>query len=79
MYKFTERQAKEMHVRNWMIKAGVCLLAAVSLLTGCDKKSEMVPAETSPAPKPVVIGFSQLGAESDWRSANTQSMKTRCV
>lgn len=24
----------------------------------------------------VVIGFSQLGAESDWRSANTESMKT---
>lgn len=24
----------------------------------------------------IVIGFSQLGAESDWRSANTESMKT---
>ena len=24
----------------------------------------------------IVVGFSQLGAESDWRSANTQSMKT---
>ena len=76
MYKFTERREKEMRLQNRILKAGICLLAAVSLLTGCDKKSEMVPAETSPAPKPVVIGFSQLGAESDWRSANTQSMKT---
>ena len=24
----------------------------------------------------IVVGFSQLGAESDWRSANTESMKT---
>ena len=26
--------------------------------------------------EPIVVGFSQLGAESDWRSANTQSMKS---
>ena len=25
--------------------------------------------------KRIVVGFSQLGAESDWRSANTDSMK----
>ena len=30
---------------------------------------------TQEVPKSTVIGFSQLGAESDWRSANTQSMK----
>lgn len=24
----------------------------------------------------IVVGFSQLGAESDWRSANTESMKS---
>src|SRR5665647_2980910 len=27
------------------------------------------------AAKPVVIGFSQVGAESEWRSANTASIK----
>ena len=32
--------------------------------------------EQDPTHKNLVIGFSQLGAESDWRSANTESMKT---
>lgn len=44
----------------------------------------MAAACSSPATQPeeeyteeyVVVGFSQLGAESDWRSANTESMKT---
>jgi len=33
------------------------------------EKADEVPADR------IVIGFSQLGAESDWRSANTESMK----
>ena len=35
-----------------------------------EKITEAVPEER------IVIGFSQLGAESDWRSANTESMKS---
>lgn len=33
-------------------------------------------AEQAAAKEYVVVGFSQLGAESDWRSANTESMKS---
>lgn len=48
-----------------------CILAA-----GCRKKNS-VPAEVQEAvDKNIVVGFSQLGAESDWRSANTESMKS---
>ncbi len=37
-----------------------------------DNTSEETPTATN---KRIVVGFSQLGAESDWRSANTESMK----
>lgn len=33
-------------------------------------------AQDGEAPARIVVGFSQLGAESDWRSANTESMKS---
>lgn len=32
--------------------------------------------EAGASDEAIVVGFSQLGAESDWRSANTESMKT---
>ena len=28
------------------------------------------------AQKPIVLGFSQVGAESEWRTANTESIKS---
>ncbi len=46
---------------------------------GCMKKEPIeqpVEAEEENPEKNIVVGFSQLGAESDWRSANTESMKT---
>lgn len=43
------------------------LLCCLLLLVGCSK-------ETVPERELLVIGFSQLGAESDWRVANTASM-----
>lgn len=47
----------------------VLLLAAV--LSSCAKQQE-----TGSAASSVVVGFSQLGAESSWRIANTESMET---
>ena len=43
------------------------LLLCALLLTACAQ-------EVPPEPKRTVVGFSQLGAESDWRVANTASM-----
>jgi simple sugar transport system substrate-binding protein len=53
----------------------ITLLATTAAgLTGCGKKES--PADSS---KPMVIGFSQVGAESDWRVAETRSIKEEAV
>lgn len=49
-----------------VIIAGVCKLIAV--------KSQEEVVQATPQ-EYIVVGFSQLGAESDWRSANSESMK----
>ena len=51
------------------------LICAAMLFTGgCT--SENVPEETEDdTAKLTVVGFSEVGAESDWRVANTESMK----
>ena len=48
----------------------ILVLLALCLLTGCAGKQE-----TSGESASVVVGFSQLGAESSWRIANTFSME----
>ncbi len=54
------------------------LLLAAFLLSGCGsappQEPEEVNEETLKADELITVGFSQLGAESDWRSANTESM-----
>ena len=42
-------------------------------LTTCVKKKTIVITDY---PKTIVLGFSQLGAESDWRTANSESIKS---
>lgn len=46
-------------------------LSLLLLLCGCADSEETPPAED----EPIVIGLSQVGAESDWRVANSESMK----
>ena len=46
-------------------------LAAVVVLTGCKKKEAV---ETEPAADRLILGFSQIGSESAWRTRNTQSI-----
>ena len=52
-----------------VIALGAALLMLL-LASGCGKQ-----AETDTAQASVVVGFSQLGAESSWRIANTESME----
>ncbi len=40
-----------------------------------NEENEASTEEPGPLKDNIVVGFSQLGAESDWRSANTESMK----
>jgi len=45
----------------------------VLLLCGCGK--EVQPTADVTKDKPIVVGFSQVGAESEWRVSNTESVK----
>jgi ABC-type sugar transport system substrate-binding protein len=58
-----------MHKR--FIAALTCCLAAAAALAGCGSDG-YAPA---PAQDRIVLGFSQVGAESGWRTANTTSIK----
>jgi len=51
-------------------------LAAALLLAGCGQKSSAPAASAAaPAGKKITVGFAQTGAESEWRKANTASLK----
>ena len=52
----------------------VLLLTASLLLSACGQKEDPTTEEYSEK-KYINVGFSQLGAESDWRMANTESIR----
>lgn len=54
------------------MKRLICLVLALFLLTGCGKQEPEQPEEETL----IVVGISQVGAESDWRVANSESMKS---
>ena len=53
-----------------MKKKMVTALLAVSMLAGLSAVNVMAADDDT-----ITVGFSQVGAESDWRTANSQSMK----
>ena len=55
------------------MKKAACLITALLLLAGLSACAKQ--PETENEPSSVVVGFSQLGAESSWRIANTESME----
>lgn len=60
------------------MKKFLLMIATISfclLVAACNGRTVPENKEESPEEN-IVIGFSQLGAESDWRSANTESMKS---
>src|SRR5690349_6863851 len=50
------------------------LVAAAALIVACSGGEPKSGAENGGA-KPIVLGFSQIGAESEWRTANTRSIQ----
>jgi len=49
----------------------------VALLGGCEKKTNTATNNAPTEDKDlIVVGYSQIGAESDWRTANTESFKS---
>lgn len=57
------------------MKTGKYLLAALVLL-GLVACSESKAPESADGNKEIVLGFSQIGAESEWRTANSESIKS---
>ncbi len=59
-----------------ILKVGALLVATTLMvaLGGCGSKDK--PAEAPKADKKIVVGFAQIGAESEWRTANTESIKS---
>jgi len=60
---------------------GIALAASV-LVVGCSgsKQEGAAPGGSSSKPgKKIVVGFSQIGAESGWRTANTESIKSEAA
>ncbi len=52
------------------------VIMAAMALTGCQKKSPAAPAANKSAANSLIkVGYAQVGAESDWRLANTASFK----
>src|SRR5512136_772819 len=68
--------------RNWLALA--VILALLSTVTGCAQTLAASPEQNPTLPagekpkktyKDLIVGYAQLGAESEWRSANTASVK----
>ena len=67
-------------MRKYIQGAFYVILIFIVLAAGCatavDSKKKTIINEVNeePADRLITVGFSQLGAESDWRSDNTDSM-----
>lgn len=62
-----------------MKKRIIALLSVATLCMGlvaCGSSDKKVSKDDDNSSKEIVVGFSQVGAESDWRTANTESMKS---
>ena len=57
-----------------MLLAGLGAALLLSACSGGDPKPAA--GDTAGAAKPIVLGFSQIGAESEWRTANTTSVQS---
>ncbi len=58
-----------------MKRLSLLLACATLALCSCDKKSGDAPADGGAATGKLTVGFSQIGAESAWRSAETSSIQ----
>jgi simple sugar transport system substrate-binding protein len=57
---------------------GLAVAATLTLsMVGCGS-SKAADSTKASSPKKIVVGFAQIGAESEWRTANTKSIKDAC-
>ncbi|URI07037.1 ABC transporter substrate-binding protein [Aquincola tertiaricarbonis] len=53
-----------------------CTRRSFNTLAAAASLAALLPGRALSADKPLVLGFSQVGAESEWRTANTESIKS---
>jgi galactofuranose transport system substrate-binding protein len=66
-------------VREWIHRAGTIVL--LLSLVACSSQPPLTQPTTTPIPgkktyKDLVVGFAQVGAESEWRTGNSESIKS---
>ena len=71
-------QHRNNHISRYAIRfLTLALIIAFGLTaTGCSKKTANTQTEEYSSSRNIIIGFSQIGAESAWRTCNTLSMQT---
>lgn len=67
-------------MKKRILAAFMCVAMSAAFVVGCGTKGNTSDAETTDTGSDsgssvITVGFSQVGAESDWRTANSQSMK----
>lgn len=64
-------------MKRKLISALLCVVVVATMIAGCsgEKKSE-TEATGNGEDSLIVVGYAQVGAESDWRTANTESFKS---
>lgn len=66
---------------------GILAFASLALAAACEKKPQAAAGAAAPSPDPaappaakaLVVGFSQIGAESAWRTAETESIRSEAA
>lgn len=67
-------------MKRFLRKALFCAGAAVLILSGCkEKKTSNYNAQEDEFDYLITVGFAQSGEESDWRTANTESVKSTLI
>ncbi|HEY9059710.1 MAG TPA: ABC transporter substrate-binding protein [Pseudobacteroides sp.] len=66
-------------MRKTFLKLAMIIIAILFLLPSCSPKNNNIEpndSRSSQVENKVVLGFSQVGAESDWRTANSESIQS---
>lgn len=61
-------------MKKKLISMLLCVAMVATMAIGCGPKEE-APADDAAEKELITVGFAQVGAESDWRMANSESMK----
>jgi simple sugar transport system substrate-binding protein len=80
--KFAQAERGVQIMSNTWVKYAA-VLAFMVIVIGCDRAKPNGSPTTGPAApgtkKPMVVGFSQIGAESAWRTAETESIRSEAT